>query len=40
MTPAGLAAIDLANGGIEVGSLVNVTALPGATFEPRVAVKT
>jgi hypothetical protein len=25
--------IDLANGAIEVGSLVNVTALPGATIE-------
>jgi hypothetical protein len=38
--PASEKALDLANGGIEVGSLVNVTALPGATFEPRVAVKT
>ena len=30
-------AIDLANGPIRVGALVNVTALPGATFEPVVA---
>lgn len=34
--PANSQAIDLANGGIEAGSLVNVTALPGATFEPRI----
>ena len=33
-------AVDLANGAIEAGSLVNVTALPGAVFEPRVVVKT
>src|SRR5262245_44309525 len=38
--PASAAAIDLANGGIEIGSLVNVTALPGATLEPRVAART
>lgn len=30
--PAATSAIDLAHGGIEVGTLVNVTALPGATF--------
>ena len=32
--PASDSAIDLAQGGIRVGSLVNVMALPGATFEP------
>lgn len=35
--PASQAAIDLANGGIEIGALVNVTALPGATFELQTA---
>lgn len=32
-------AIDLANGAIEASTLVNVTALPGATFDLRVAAK-
>lgn len=34
--PANSQAIDLASGGIEAGSMVNVTALPGAQFELRV----
>jgi hypothetical protein len=34
--PSNERAIDLANGVIEAGALVNVTALPGATFELRV----
>ena len=33
-------AIDLANGVIGVGTLVNVTAMPGATIEMKVAVET
>jgi hypothetical protein len=33
--PPSDAAVDLANGAIEAGALVNVTALPGATFELR-----
>jgi hypothetical protein len=36
--PASASALDLANGGIEVGSLVNVTAAPGAAFQLRVPV--
>jgi hypothetical protein len=36
--PSSEHALDLAHGGIEVGSLVNVTALPGATIEPRGVV--
>jgi hypothetical protein len=39
--PSADAAIDLANGVIELGSLVNVTAMPGATFALlAAAVKT
>jgi hypothetical protein len=34
--PANEQAIDLANGVIESGALVNVTAMPGGTIEPRV----
>jgi hypothetical protein len=37
--PSAEAAVDLANGPIEVGALVNVTALPGAVFEPRIAAE-
>ena len=33
--PAESSAVELANGAIAVGSLVNVVALPGATFELR-----
>ena len=36
--PASDQAVDLANGVIGVGSLVNVTAMPGATFELRAPV--
>ena len=36
--PASDRAFGLANGAIEAGSLVNVTVLPGATFELRTAV--
>lgn len=36
--PSADAAIDLANGIIELASLVNVTALPGATFSPLTPV--
>jgi hypothetical protein len=32
--PGDAAAVELGNGAIAVGSLVNVVALPGATFEP------
>ncbi|HVT89022.1 MAG TPA: hypothetical protein VHD56_09240 [Tepidisphaeraceae bacterium] len=32
--PAASQAIDLANGAIQAGSMVNVTAMPGATFSP------
>jgi hypothetical protein len=31
--PAEASAVELANGPVRVGSLVNVVALPGATFE-------
>jgi hypothetical protein len=32
-------AVALANGAVEVGSMVNVTALPGATLAPQVLAK-
>jgi hypothetical protein len=37
--PGNSQALDLASGGVEVGSLVNVTALPGATIELPAVVK-
>ncbi|HZL35724.1 MAG TPA: hypothetical protein VFC78_10480 [Tepidisphaeraceae bacterium] len=33
--PVDDSAFDLANGGLAVGKMANVVALPGATFEPR-----
>ena len=38
--PASAQAIDLANGTVQVGAMVNVTALPGATIEIRTPVTT
>ena len=38
--PEDPAGIDLANGDIRVGALVNVTALPGARFEPVAPAST
>ncbi len=35
--PASDSAFDLTSGGLAVGSLVNVTLLPGASFEPATA---